>query len=167
MKYQLINLISGVSLSILSAYSSFAQQGTFRELPPVTISAATSGNAISTKVVRMFIQYFKNASNLRWYEHGKNFLVKFTMNEQENRALFTGSGQLVYQVSYGTETHLPAGVRKLIKSNYYDQKITKVLKVNQDLRAIWVVYMEDDKDLIWARVEDGELEETQRIEKSK
>jgi len=167
MKHPLINLISGGLLTVFATYSSLAQEGTFRELPPVTISAASSGAAASAKVNKMFTGYFKNASNLRWYELGKKFLVKFTMNGQENRALFTGSGRLVYHVSYGTENNLPANVRKLVKSTYFDQKITKVLEVNQDLKTIWVVYMEDDKDFIWVRVEDGELEETQRIEKSK
>ena len=167
MKRQLINLVSVVLVSMLCGYSSFGQEQSFRELPPITISAAASGKAASAKVNKMFAGYFKNASNLRWFELGKKFLVKFTMNGQENRALFTGSGDLVYHVAYGTESHLPAGVRNLVKSTYFDQKITKVLKVSQDLKTIWVVYMEDDKDLIWVRVEDGELEETQRIEKSK
>src|SRR5687767_10745888 len=125
MKRQLINLVSGGLLTMLSAYSSIAQEGTFRELPPITIAAASSGKAASAKVNRMFNGYFKDASNLRWYELGKRFLVKFTMNGQDNRALFTGNGQLVYHVAYGTESNLPARVRSLIKSSYYDQKITK------------------------------------------
>jgi len=167
MKRQLINLISGGLVSILSAFSSFSQEGSFKELPPITISATSSGSVVSAKINKVFNQYFKNATNLSWYEVDKKFLVKFIMNDQENRALFTGKGQLVYHISYGTEAHLPAEVRKLIKSNYYDQKITRVLRVNQDMRTIWVISMEDDKDLIMTRVEDMELEETQRFQKSK
>jgi hypothetical protein len=40
-----------------------------------------------------------------------------------------------------------------------------VLKVNQDQRTIWVIHMEDQKEFIMARVEDGQLEETKRMEK--
>ena len=60
---------------------------------------------------------------------------------------------------------LPAEVRRVVKSEYYDQKITRVLKVNQDQRTIWVIHMEDQKEFIMARVEDGQLEETKRMEK--
>ena len=167
MKHQLINLISGGLLAVFATYTSIAQEGTFRELPPITLAAASSGPAASAKVNKMFTGYFKNASNLRWYELGKKFLVKFIQNDQENRALFTKNGVLVYHISYGEEKHLPSEVRDLIKRNYYDQSITRVLKVNQDKRNIWVVSLEDAKDLIMVRVEDMELEETQRLHKSK
>jgi hypothetical protein len=89
------------------------------------------------------------------------------MNDRENRALFTRKGALVYHVAYGTEAFLPGEVRHLVKSNYYDQTITRVLKVNQDKRTIWVISLEDAKDYVWVRVEDREIEETKRVHKDK
>jgi hypothetical protein len=165
MKRQLINLFSAGLVSILSAYSSFAQEGSFKELPPITITATTTN--VSAKVNKMFSQYFQNATNLTWYEIDKKFLVKFIQNDQENRALFTRSGNLVYHISYGTEKDLPAEVRHLVKSTYYDQSINRILKVNQDERNIWVISLEDAKQYIMVRVENLELEETQRMQKSK
>jgi len=167
MKKQLISCICGGLVSILTVNSSFAQEENFKELPPITISATSSNLVISARVNKAFSQFFQNASNLRWYEIDKKFLVKFIQNDQENRALFTKNGQMIYHISYGTEKHLPFEVRKLVKSTYYDQSITRVLKVNQDKRNIWVVSMEDAKDHIMVRVEDMELEETQRMHKTK
>jgi len=63
------------------------------------------------------------------------------------------------------EKNLPTEIRHLVKSNYYDQTITWVYKVNQDNRNIWVLSMEDARDLVMLRVEDMELEETQRLHK--
>ncbi|MGK2860897.1 MAG: hypothetical protein ACSLE0_03130 [Chitinophagaceae bacterium] len=165
MKKQLISYFCGGLVSLLSINSSFAQNENLKELPPITISASSSN--VSAKVNKSFSQYFKEATHLRWYQLEKNFLVKFIMNDQENRALFTRGGQLVYHLSYGTEAYLPADLRKLIKSTYFDQSITKVLKVNQDKRNIWVVSMEDEKEYVMARVEDNELEETHRMLKTK
>ena len=167
MKKQLISCICGGLVSLLSVNSSFAQDETFKELPPITISATSSNVSVSATVNKAFEQFFTNATHIRWYEINKKFLVKFIQNDQENRALFTKNGVLVYHISYGTEKHLPSEVRDLIKRNYYDQSITRVLKVNQDKRNIWVVSLEDAKDYIMARVEDMELEETQRMHKSK
>jgi len=167
MKKQLISCICGGFVSILTVNSSFAQEEIFKELPPIIVTATSSNVVVSARVNKAFSHFFQNASNLRWYEINKKFLVKFIQNDQENRALFTKNGQLVYHISYGAEKHLPAEVRHLIKSNYYDQSITRVLKVNQDSRNIWVVSMEDAKDHIMVRVEDMELEETQRMHKTK
>jgi hypothetical protein len=164
---KLIFCICGGLASILSVSNSFAQGETFRELPPITISATASNVSVSAKINKAFEQFFTNATNLRWYEINKKFLVKFIQNDQENTALFTKNGLLVYHISYGEEKHLPSEVRGLVKRNYYDQNITRVLKVNQDKRNIWVISLEDAKDLIMVRVEDMELEETQRLHKSK
>ena len=165
MKKLLTSFIGGGLVSLLSVNISFAQEETFKELPPITVSASTSN--VSAKVNKAFGQYFKGATHQRWYQLDKNFLVKFIQNDQENRALFTKNGSLVYHISYGSEKHLPSEVRSLIKSTYYDQSITRVLKVNQDKRNIWVVSLEDAKDYVMVRVEDMEMEETQRMQKSK
>ncbi len=40
------------------------------------------------------------------------------------------------------------------------------IKVEVDNREIWVVNMEDKKNLITVRVEDGEMEEVKNLQKS-
>ena len=135
-----------------------------KEVPSIE-NAPASVPVANAKIDKALNGYFKNATNIRWYEIKNNYVVKFKLDGHENRALFTKTGRLVYHITYGTEKLLPAEVRKLVKGEYYDQKITKVLKVKQDQRTIWVIHMEDDKEFIMARVEDGELEETKRMEK--
>ena len=165
MKKQLISCICGGLASMLTVNISSAQEDSFKELPTITVSASTSN--VSAKVNKSFSQYFKGATHQRWYQLEKNFLVKFIQNDQENRALFTKNGSLVYHISYGAEKNLPSDVRGLVKSTYYDQSITRVLKVNQDKRNIWVISLEDAKDYVMVRVEDMEMEETQRLQKTK
>ena len=167
MKHQFFNLIGSGLFTVASVYSSFSQEGTIKELPAITITASSSSAVVSAKINKAFNQFFAGATNLRWYEINKKFLVKFIMNDQENRALFTKTGQLVYHITYGAEGFLPKDVRHLVKTKYYDQKITRVLNVKQDERNIWVISLEDAKDFIMARVEDMELEETQRMTKTK
>ncbi len=167
MKKKLTYIVSGIVASMISFSISIAQADGFKELPLVTITASTSTVNVNAKINRAFSQFFQNTTNLRWYEVEKKLLAKFIMNDRENRALFTKNGELVYHVAYGAETSLPSEVRQLVKSKYYDQTITRVLKVNQDRRTIWVIRLEDAKDHIMVRVEDMELEETQRLHKAK
>jgi len=165
MKKQFISCICGGLVSMLSFNISFGQDEPFTELPPVTVSATTPYVTVSEKVNKAFAQTFKNSSQARWYKFQEKFLVKFIMDDQENSALFTKGGRLVYHISFGTEKNLPTEIRHIVKTNYYDQTITWVYKVNQDNRNIWVLSMEDARDLVMLRVEDMELEETQRLHK--
>jgi hypothetical protein len=165
MKKQLF--ICGCLVALLPGYNSYAQEEHFKELPPIVVSATSSNTAISARINKAFSSFFKDATIVSWYEIDKKFLIKFIQDDRENRALFTKGGQLVYHICYGNEQFLPFDVRKLVKSNYYDQQITRVLKVNQDRRNIWVISLEDEKQLIMVRVEDMELEETKRLAKSK
>jgi len=135
-----------------------------KEVPSIE-NAPASVPVANAKIDKALNGYFKNATNIRWYEIKNNYVIKFNLDGHKNRALFTKSGHLVYHITYGTEELLPAEVRRVVKSEYYDQKITRVLKVNQDQRTIWVIHMEDQKEFIMARVEDGQLEETKRMEK--
>jgi len=166
MKKQFISCFCGGLVSMLSFNICFAQEETFKELPPVTVSASTPYVTVSEKVNKAFEQMFKNSSQARWYKLQEKFLVKFIMDDQENSALFTKGGQLIYHISYGTEKNLPAEIRHIVKTNYYDQTITWVYKVEQNDRSIWVISLEDPKDIVMVRVEDMELEETQRFKKT-
>ena len=132
---------------------------------PSTESTPSSVPVVNIKISRALEGYFKNATNIRWYEIKNNYVIKFNLNGHQNRTLFTKNGHMIYHIIYGKEDLLPAEVRRLVKSEYYDQKITRVLKVNQDQRTIWVIHMEDQKEFIMARVEDGQLEETKRMAK--
>ncbi len=164
MKTQIISRISGCFLSILLVSSSFAQAD-FATRPQVVITGADV--KVNEKILTEFSRFFANAENVRWYDDVyKKFVVKFFMDDQNHQVLLTKKGNLVYHISYGSEKHLPAEVRKMIKSEYYDYRITLAIKVEEDNRTIWVVNMEDDKSLIIARVEDGVMEEVRNLRKS-
>src|SRR5688572_33493839 len=109
MKKQII--IYSWLVALLPCYNTFAQEETFRELPPIVVSATSSNISVSAKLNKSFNLFFKDATNLRWYEINKKFLVKFIQNDQENRALFTKNGQMIYHICYGTEKFLPFDVR--------------------------------------------------------
>lgn len=142
----------------------FAQQPKDKMLPVVTITA--SGTNVNAKVRKAFERSFKDAQNLRWYEVNQNLLVKFIQNDQEHNALFNKRGNIIYDVSYGYEKDMPTAIRQQIKSHYYDYKIMRVFNVKQDSRNIWVINLEDDNNLIFARVEGGDMKEVNRFKKN-
>ncbi len=165
MKAQIFSLISGGFLSILSVSSSFAQEQDFKELPSITVTAKSSDVSMNARLNKSFEKYFKNVSHLRWHQVNKNFLAKFIQNDMQNRALFTKNGYMIWQISFGAEKHLHPDVRKQVKSTYFDYNISAVFKVVQDKRTIWVINLEDDKNLVVVRIEGGEMEEVEQYKK--
>lgn len=62
---------------------------------------------------------------------------------------------------------LPADVRKIIKSEYYDYAITVAIKVKLNERDIWVVNMKNDTTYLIVRLENGEMEQVKQFDNAK
>jgi hypothetical protein len=131
-------------------------------LPEVTITGARN---VPERVDEAFKSTFKDAQDPVWYTANKNFLVKFINNDMKNNALFRKNGQLVYNISYGYEKDLPEEVSSLVKNRYKDYDVVVAFNVKQNERDIWVVNLENDKNTVMARVEEGRLDEASRTKK--
>jgi len=136
----------------------------YKTLPPVTISPTNT--KVPEKVWKSFEKYFATAENPKWYEANKTYLVKFMTEDNTNKALMTKNGHLIYHISYGYEKNLPEDIRKQVKGSYYDYEITRAIKVTGSGRTIWVVNLEDSKEFILVMLEEGDMEEVQKITKS-
>ena len=166
MKTQFISRSLKFSLLLaLVTNISYSQQTDITTLPPVTVTGKSTTTAVSAKVTKAFQAAFKDAEDPQWFKLNKDFLVNFIIQQQQNTALFRKNGKIVYHLAFGGEKSLPPSVRKIIKPNYYDYNITKVVKVNEADRNIWVVNLEDAKNFVIVRVENDELEEVRKVKK--
>jgi len=156
----------GLAIFILfAATSSFAQDTvSIKSLPVVIVKSSTK--KIPNRIWKGFSSYFNEAENPRWYTLNKDYLVKYMIYDEQNRALFTKKGNLIYHISYGYERSLPEDLRRQIQTIYYSYDITRAIKITEAGREIWVVNVEDDQNLILIRLEDGEMEEVQKFQKS-
>jgi hypothetical protein len=117
-------------------------------------------------VLTEFQKHFANAENVRWYNIDRDYLAKFTIGSMEHRALLNRRGNLLYKISYGKEKHLPANIRKSIKSNYVEFLITAATLVEEANRNIWVINLEDNTHYVTIRVEDSEIEEIRKYDRA-
>jgi hypothetical protein len=157
--------IFGLLALIFVVSSSFAQPSTVKNLQP-TLSNSTNIK-IYKNVVEEFEKKFGTAENVRWEKHQKNFLAKFSVEGQDKRVLFNPRGIVIYEISYGKESHLPTKIRKHVKRNYVEFLITSATLVNEASRSIWVINLEDDQHYVIVRVENDEIEEVKKYFKSK
>jgi hypothetical protein len=161
MKKQLIAvlLVAYLGIGQLTAQ----EKDSVTTLPTVTV---TSGKMVTAEVNKAFKKAFPGAENLKWYELSKDYLAKFIQNDMTHQALFAKNGYLKYDVSYGYENHLPEDVRNKVKGAYEDYSITHVANVKEAGRNIWVITLESLKHIVFARVEDNEMEEVEKYNKA-
>ena len=176
------NFFSRIIISILYMLitcSSFSQLTVSRREPTKSASFPKTQNSNSTdfvtkasitvndKVQKSFEQYFAGVSNQDWSMMGKDFHTTFYNNGVLTQALFDKKGNLINTISYGTEKDIPVSVKKIIKSEYYDYAITVAVKIKMNQEDIWVVNMKNDTEYLIVRVENGEMEQINRFNKSK
>lgn len=179
MKTTLIFRISLALLSALLVLSSFGQKGFGNEFayrfypkksgkfsPSVLHANTMSVENISKKVLEHFNRQFHNAANVKWEQLNDNFLATFVRGETTTRSLFTKKGMTIYTIIFSSERELPSDVKNLIIKNYKNYTITSVARVEEDDRKIWVVKLAGANDYATARVEDGEMEETENFQKA-
>lgn len=164
MKSKQFSIIIMLSVSILSSLTVISQDSiTIKTLPLITVTAET--RKIPKQIWKNFSTYFNEAENPRWYKANKNYLVKFMIYDEENRALFTKRGNMIYHISYGYENNMPDDIYKQVRTAYFEYDITRAIKITEADRLIWVINLEDKNTIIIARIEEGVLEEVSRLKK--
>lgn len=136
------------------------------KLEEIEIYGTANRAAISDKVTKSFNRVFKDATDATWHVVNKQIIVNFIFNEQKNKAVFQKNGLLVYHLVYGTEKQMPADVRRVVKSKYFDHKINSTINVKTEDRSVWIVNVSDPKEIIVLRIENGTMEVKEKFPNS-
>jgi hypothetical protein len=137
-------------------------------VPGISITGeAAATESVNEKVAKSFKKYFGDQAEENWSVVGTNFLNHFHANGILTSSMFDKKGNLIYTITYGGEQNMPADIKRNVKSEYYDYKITMAINVKENKRDIWVVTVEDEKQQITVRLEDGDMEQVRKIYLSK
>ncbi len=140
-----------------------AQKDSVVSLPIITVTATTQ---VSNELNDAFFKAFPDAINVNWYKFDKDYLVKFIQNDMEHNSLFKKNGWMKYDVSFGYAENLPDQHRQMVEDAYPEFKIIRTFRVVEGGRDIWVVNLESINSFVTTRLENNELEEVQRFNKS-
>lgn len=122
-----------------------------------TFDAATTG--INENIVKKFRSLFQTASDDSWEKtRDGGYAVRFVSNGMQQMAFLDKKGNCESQIRYYTEKGLPADVRKMVRSTYYDYSIKGVTEVSHHDTTAYLVTIEDDTTWKIIRVVNGEME---------
>ena len=128
---------------------------------------STVWNGINVNALRNFIREYENVSNAKWFESSNGFFVAYFIREDIRTWVFYNKkGDYVRMIRSYNEEKLPADVRHLVKSTYYDFSIYYVTEINSDMKTAYHVKMADKTSWKTIKVVDGEMEVTEEYVKS-
>src|SRR5262249_36229714 len=101
----------------------------------------------------------------KWYKLEDGYLAEFSADDIKTSVLYDNRGWWKYSIRRYNESKLPADVRRIVKSTYFDYTITLIEEINVHEKVIYLVHIEDSKTLKNLRVCDGEMEIIEEYDK--
>ena len=126
----------------------------------VDIKKSISAADVNFRVLKDFEKRFVTTNNATWNETDKGYIARFSANSIETVVAYGKHGAWFYTVQRYDEKNLPANVRAIIKSTYYDYSFFHIDEVNvpQQENTIYVAVLRNNKDFKTVRVCNYEME---------
>lgn len=107
------------------------------------------------RTTKAFAHDFANAPGVQWSSSNSGHTASFTKDNVKTIAWYSKGGNLQYTMhTYGPDK-LPTAEVQTVQSEYRGYKITQVNEVHQDDITIYVVHLEDDRNIKLVTVCDG------------
>jgi hypothetical protein len=166
MKKLLIASLIGLLPTLLNAQQ-IAKNNKIKS--PAELTATTNGTNVSAKELRKaerekflfakttkaFNRDFKNASDVQWSASKSQYTASFTKDNVKTVAWYTKGGNLTYTMHTYNAEKLPSREQDVIASEYDDYKIKLVNEVHQNDIVVYVVHLENDRNIKLVTVCDG------------
>lgn len=127
----------------------------------VVATGETPASLVSDKVIRSFNKSFQGVTP-KWYADKNQFLARFSEGGAVTHALYEKSGLMLYSVTKGSSSILPAEVADLLQEVYPCYTITTVSKAVSQGTTAWIANLQQHNSLLVVKVIDGDIVETTR-----
>ena len=169
MKKNLLSIIAAGASAILMLGSATAQiamnnssnvHAGFTPAGNADIKKNISAADVNFRVLKDFQKRFVPANNATWNETDKGYIARFSANSVETMVAYGKHGNWFYTIQRYDEKNLPADVRALVKSTYYDYTFFHIDEVNipEQENSIYILLLQDNKHFKTVRVCGNEME---------
>jgi hypothetical protein len=159
MKRNIISSFMGIAIALLICITVQGQ---------ISIGSTQSSEMMnSTKPLSINVP--GNAlTDSKWYEASYGFVAKFSSNQIHYRVDFDKNGNWLSTIRTYHETKLPTDTKSLVKNSYPGYAITMVEEIQMPAGSItYIIHLEGSTYLINLRICENEMDEWQKISKSK
>ncbi len=125
-------------------------------------------NDISINAVRDFKKLYKTVTDEKWYKTKDGFTALFTLDDVRNSIFYSKNGSWLGSLKSYNENKLDQDIRDIVKSKYYDYKITYVNEAEtqqSDGMPTYVINLQGEHNIKIVRVNNGEMSLYQEYQK--
>lgn len=149
-------LFIGQGYAQTSASQSFASV-TIPEIGLPGTSKSVSGT-INNRALKNFRKTIKSDGEERWYTtKDGSFVVKYEKEGIQCRSDYDRKGNWQSTTRYYGENLLPKDIRSMVKSVYYDFKITRIQEITLDGYLVYIVHMEGEDSWVNLNICNGDM----------
>ena len=123
-------------------------------------------NDINIKAVRQFSQSFSQVQDVKWQIIKEGFVAIFTEDSIKTHVFYNKKGNYMNMIRYYNENKLPAYIRHIVRSNYYDYSIYYITEVEYESTLSYFIKLEDKMCWKTIKVWDGEMQIVDVIKKA-
>ena len=121
----------------------------------VNAASLTTKSKMAARAFKDFSRSFKNVSNASWEVTSEGaFVASFNDENSKTKAYYNPNGSFLCTISRYSENQMPAEIRHMVKSTYYDYAITTVEEVQYSSSHAYRVHIDDGKHTKIIRVTD-------------
>lgn len=120
---------------------------------------------VNSKILRSFYKSYGEQPDATWSKTDNGFAVSFKNDDVKTNVYYKNNGSEEYKINYYSEDQMPADIRHIIKSNFYDYAITQVSEVHKNNSLGYYVKVEDKYSIKTVRVMNEEWEVTETLVK--
>jgi len=126
-------------------------------------AGAANNNAatVSPKALQNFSKTYKNVTAENWEKTKEGISATFTVSGVRAIIYYSKKGAWAGSLKGYNEENMPVDVRKIVKREYYDSRITYVQEVQtteSNGLPTYVVHLEDNEGVTLVRVHDGQMD---------
>lgn len=155
-----ILMIGNGNAQMAMSNSSDASMG-FTNSNDASVRRSISASDVNFHTLKDFNKRFTPTTEVSWQETDKGYIAKFSANSIQTMVAYGKHGYWFYTIQRYPEKNLPANVRALVKSTYYDYTFFHIDEVNvpEQENTIYILLLQDNKHFKAVRVCGDEMEE--------
>jgi len=117
---------------------------------------ALGAEPAAVRASRDFLQRAGEQKEEQWYKAPVGYLAEYTEGAEKAMYCYDRNGRWVYTILTYGEEKLPADVRALVRSTWYDFSISWIKEVHQAQDVVYVVHIDGKTSWKEVAVQEGE-----------
>ena len=111
----------------------------------------------ASKSLNAFHSEYRNDRDVKWFAEDNVSTATFARDSVVTSVVYDKKDKWLHTIKTYQENKLDRSIRAIIKSNYFDENISRVKEINEGLDTFYMIFLENDKNYKIVSLVNGEM----------